>query len=207
MENDSVKDILKIVFGNILLTFAYALLTVPNHIINGGVTSFSLIISQSLGMDVTIIANIFTILLLIVSFIFLGKEFVLKSFVSSICYMSFLSFFHSLPITIPFPAYVCVILAGLLVGLGYYFCISANASTVGFDVIALILNKRNKKFNVAMTIRYVGIVVLLLGFLTYGVWSIVFGILFTLIETSVLNFCMKLADKYILHRNEELIHN
>lgn len=66
--------------------------------------------------------------------------------------MSFYSFFHSLPVIIPFPSYICVVLAGLLVCIGYYFCISANVSTVGFDVIALILYKRNEKFNVAMVI-------------------------------------------------------
>lgn len=84
-----MKDIIKIILGNIILTFAYALITVPNHIINGGVTSFSLIISQLINTDVTVIANIFTIILLLLSFIFLGKEFVLKSLLSSVCYMFF----------------------------------------------------------------------------------------------------------------------
>lgn len=88
-----MKDIIKIILGNIILTFAYALITVPNHIINGGVTSFSLIISQLINTDVTVIANIFTIILLLLSFIFLGKEFVLKSLLSSVCYMFFFELF------------------------------------------------------------------------------------------------------------------
>ena len=37
-----------ITIGNLLLTAAYAFLTVPNEIINGGVTSTSLLISHYL---------------------------------------------------------------------------------------------------------------------------------------------------------------
>lgn len=36
----------KIVLGNVLMTFSYAFLTVPLKIINGGVTSFALILSE-----------------------------------------------------------------------------------------------------------------------------------------------------------------
>ena len=43
-----IKDILKIIIGNIILTTAYAFVTVPNKIVNGGVTSCSLIISNFL---------------------------------------------------------------------------------------------------------------------------------------------------------------
>lgn len=193
-----MKDIIKIILGNVVLTFAYALITIPNHIINGGVTSFSLIISGLIGLDVTIIANIFTIVLLIISFVFLGKDFVLKSFLSSICYMGFLSFFHSLPISIVLSPIICVVLAGILVGIGYFMCISANASTVGFDVIALILHKKNEKLNVAMIIRYIGIAVLLFGILSFGVSSVIYGIIFTVIETGTLNLCNKLKDKKVI---------
>lgn len=200
-----MKDIIKIILGNIILTFAYALITVPNHIINGGVTSFSLIISQLINTDVTVIANIFTIILLLLSFIFLGKEFVLKSLLSSVCYMGFLSFFHALPISFIMNPIICILIAGIMVGVGYFLCISANASTVGFDVIALILNKKNKKFNVALTIRYIGIAVLMFGMISFGISSIIYGILFTVIETGTLNVCTKLRECKLEIKEEEIV--
>lgn len=33
-------------FGNILITGAYAFITVPNKIVNGGVTSFSMVLEE-----------------------------------------------------------------------------------------------------------------------------------------------------------------
>lgn len=200
-----MNDFKKIVFGNIILTAAYALLTVPNKVINGGVTSFSLIISGVVGVDVTVVANVFTLVLLLLSAIFLGKEFMLKSLVSSVCYMGFLSFFHALPIMIPVPALLCTLIAGIMVGIGYYLCISANASTVGFDVVALILHKKFPKLNVAMTLRCISIVVILLGCMSYGALSIVYGVLFTLIETSVLNIMMKWEKQHKVRKDCNLV--
>ena len=53
-----MKSYLKILIGNIILTGAYAFLPVPNNIINGGVTSTSLLISHYLNVDVGIISAI-----------------------------------------------------------------------------------------------------------------------------------------------------
>lgn len=68
------KDLIKIAAGNIMLTMAYSFLTVPNKIVNGGVTSCSLVISNALSVDIALIANIFTIVLLALSYFKLGKE-------------------------------------------------------------------------------------------------------------------------------------
>lgn len=47
-----MKRILTIFLGNLLITGAYAFITVPNAIINGGVTSFSMVLGQVCRMDV-----------------------------------------------------------------------------------------------------------------------------------------------------------
>ena len=54
----------KIILENILITWAYAFLTVPHKIINGGVTSFSMIAASFLHSDTALIANVITLLLL-----------------------------------------------------------------------------------------------------------------------------------------------
>ena len=54
----------RIFLGNILLTGAYAFITVPKIILNGGVTSFSLVLQEWTGMDVAILVDILSVLLL-----------------------------------------------------------------------------------------------------------------------------------------------
>ena len=46
-------SILKIVVGNLLITFSYAFITVPNEIVNGGVTSFSMILSSVTDLGIS----------------------------------------------------------------------------------------------------------------------------------------------------------
>ncbi len=186
-----MKDILKIILGNILISFAYAFLTVPQKIINGGVTSSALILHCVFGTNLGITTNILTVILLLVCLIFLGKEYFAKSILSSICYMLFFNLFYSLPLVINVNIVVVVIISSILVALGYYLCISSNSSTVGFDVIALILNKKNPKINIGVALRYINIVVLLFGFLAFGYTSIIKGFAFTILYSSILKILLK----------------
>lgn len=88
-----MKSYLLIALGNLLLTAAYAFLTVPNHIINGGVTSTSLLLSHYLKIDIGYISTFMTIGLLILGIVLLGKNFFFRSLFSSICYMVLFNFF------------------------------------------------------------------------------------------------------------------
>lgn len=142
-----MREVLRIIAGNICITGAYAFITVPCHIVNGGITSFSMILHNFINMDISFFTNAITILLLILCFFQLGKSFLLKSLLSSICYMLFFSIFYALDIVFPLPMPLAVLMASVMVGFGYYLCISSNSSTVGFDVLAIILHKKNYQYN------------------------------------------------------------
>ncbi len=182
-----MKRILTIFLGNLLITGAYAFITVPNAIINGGVTSFSMVLGQVCRMDVSVFVNLLTVFLLLVCLIFLGKEFFAGSVLSCACYLSMFTFFHSLNLSLSLPLPACVILAGFLVGTGYYLCIRAKSTAISFDIIALILNKKNPKVNIACTMGIINVAVLLTGFAVFGLLSVFCGIIFTAIQTLTLN--------------------
>lgn len=188
-----MRDILKIILGNIFITLAYAFITVPNEIINGGVTSFSLILEGVFSIDIRVIVNIVTVALLFICLIFLGKEYFYKSIISSICYVIFFNFLYSLPINININIYLGAVIAAIMVGIGYYLCITAKSTTVSFDIVAIILNKKNRKFDIAISMRYINITIILLGLLNYGVEAIILGIIFTIIQSYIL--------KYLLNRD------
>ena len=85
-----------IILGNLLITGAYAFITVPNEIINGGVTSFSMVLGQVCRMDISVFVNLLTLFLLFLCLVFLGREFFAGSVLSCVCYLSMFTFFHSL---------------------------------------------------------------------------------------------------------------
>ncbi|MDV7765641.1 YitT family protein [Peribacillus sp. CSMR9] len=183
---------MKIIAGNISMTFAYAYLIVPNEIINGGVTSSALLLHALSGYNIAMLANLVSGLLLIICLVFLGKEYFFKSIVSSLSYMLFFNFFYSLNIDFDVNIVLVILISSILIAIGYYLCITANASTVGFDVIALILHHKNEKIDIAATIRIINLIVLILGLLVYGYTSIVKGIAFTLFFSFLLK---KMLDR------------
>ncbi|KOR78544.1 hypothetical protein AM232_08790 [Bacillus sp. FJAT-21352] len=200
-----MKDLLKIIAGNISMTFAYAYLIVPNEIINGGVTSSALLLNALLGYNIAMLANLVTGLLLIICLAFLGKEYFFKSIVSSLSYMVFFNFFYSLNIQFEMNIVLVIFISSILIAIGYYLCITANASTVGFDVIALILHHKNEKIDIAATIRVINLIVLILGLLVYGYASIVKGIAFTLLFSYLLKKMLDRKQKAVTSATESVL--
>lgn len=185
------KNILKVIVGNVFLGFAYANWMKPNNIINGGVTSVAMILEKISQIPIFYLTSGVTVLLLIFCWFFLGKGNFLKSIVSSICYNLFFTIFYLLKLNVQINLVVDFLFACVFIAIGYYCCISANASTVGMDVIALAINKKHPEFSIARGIRYINVMVLALGFLTYGVKSVVIGILFSLLNSYMLDFLLK----------------
>lgn len=200
-----MKDLLKIIAGNISMTFAYAYLIVPNEIINGGVTSSALLLNALLDYNIAMLANLVTGLLLIICLVFLGKEYFFKSIVSSLSYMVFFNFFYSLHIQFDMNIVIVIFISSILIAIGYYLCITANASTVGFDVIALILHHKNEKIDIAATIRIINLIVLILGLLVYGYASIVKGIAFTLLFSYLLKKMLDRKQKAVTSATESVL--
>ncbi|HEM5123082.1 TPA: YitT family protein [Streptococcus suis] len=189
------KAMMKIMFGNLLLGFAYAKLMVPNKIINGGVTSLSLIFTSFFDVDIVYFTNGLTILLLLISYLFLGKFFLASSIVSSLSYMLFFSLFHHLHFSIQSVLVVDFFLAVVFIAIGYYCCLSENSSTAGLDVFAIILNKKFPKYTVGFYLRCINCFVLLLGVASYGIQSVLLGIAFSVLFTKIMDYLMECYQK------------
>ena len=192
---DQLVAIRKIVAGNILLTSAYAFITVPNGIINGGVTSCSLILSHVLGLDVSVFSNGITVALMAFSLFAIGGAFFAKSLLSSILYMGFFTGFHLTGFSIALPLPLAALLAGVLVGVSYFLCIDADSSTAGFDIVAIAVNRWFPSTNVAVNLRIIGVGVLVAGAGVLGIASVAWGVVFTLVETGVLKVLMAWSEK------------
>lgn len=186
-----VRRYLAIIAGNLLITGAYAFLTVPNKIVNGGVTSFSMILGEVTSINLTYLVDFITLLLLLLCYLFLGRKFFTGTVFSCFCYLLFFSAFRSTGIQFLVHPAIGMVLAGILVGLGYALCIRAESTAVGFDVLALILNKKNPKLNVALCMCVINMCVLLFGLFTYGILSVLTGIGFTALQSLTLNHFLR----------------
>ena len=206
-----VRRYLLIAFGLVILNFAYVMVAVPHGIINGGVTSFSMILSKLPGTELLPVnawVTIVTALLAMLCFFFLGRDIFIASLYSCVVGVAAFNFFT---IVVPpgvidmmisfsqagynkiIPAGMAVelIAAAMVVGTGYYFCLSNDSTAVGMDTIALIIHKKNEKIPVAFAMYAINILVLLLGLYAYGLRCVLMGIAFAGVQALTLHVLLE----------------
>lgn len=182
-----------------MIAFAYAFVVIPVGVINGGVTSFSMSLARLVPVNlitVNVWVTILYILIMILCYVCLEKDFFFGSLFSCLCY---LVIFNLMCIFVPEWAaefsrtfwIPCVAFAAIILGIGYYLCISSRATSVGMDTIAVILHEKYEKLPVATTMYAINIMVLLIGLYTYGWRSVLIGIGFAGIQAGTLHLLLK----------------
>jgi uncharacterized membrane-anchored protein YitT (DUF2179 family) len=173
------RSLVKMLTGNLVMALAYAKWMVPNKIINGGVTSLALVLRKVTSFSITSLTNGLTMLLLVLCLCFLGKEIFLKSIFSSVTYLFFFNLFYALPFQLHTVIWLDMILACGAIAFGYYCSLSTNSSTVGVDVIALIIHQKKPSLKLAPMIRNLNFSILAMSLFVLGLKPIIWGIMFT----------------------------
>ena len=140
----TIKTILGVLVGNLVLSFAVAAFTVPNGIIIGGATGIGLTISHYFPVNLSLIILAINAVLFVLGAVFLGKKFALTTIISSFIYPIFLSMVQSIPgidkVT-ENNAMLAALYGGVLLGIGIGLVVRVGASTGGTDILALVLHK------------------------------------------------------------------
>ncbi len=136
----TISDYVYILFGTFIIAVSFQVFLMPNSIVSGGITGISIIINSLTGWSPAVIQYVFNIPLLIVAYVFLGKEAGNKTILGSLTLPFFISLIsHWEPITNDI--FLATIIGGLINGLGLGIVYRAKASTGGTSIPIQILNK------------------------------------------------------------------
>lgn len=176
-----VREVGMILLGNFVVAIATVFLILPNNILNGGTAGMAIAIEPILHLDKVMMTSVFTIGLYVLGALTLGKEFALKSLISTLCYPVFvtgLSWVAALypPETFVMPQYVASIYSGVISGVGLGLVFRVNSSTGGVDVLALLLNKY-VHLKMGASVIVVDALTVLLGTSTFGLVPSLIGIM------------------------------
>ena len=195
----TIKTILGVLVGNLVLSFAVVAFTVPNGIIMGGATGIGLTISHYFPVNLSLIILAINAVLFVLGAVFLGKKFALTTIISSFIYPIFLSMVQSIPgidkVT-ENNAMLAALYGGVLLGIGIGLVVRVGASTGGTDILALVLHKWFH-VPVAVFLYIVDFSVLGLQMLFSDSEQILYGILNLFLSTVVLNRVMLLGKSQI----------
>lgn len=139
-----IKDYVMVIVGTTMTALAFGLLILPKGILAGGVTGCARLISAWCALPVSGIVLVINTGLFIAGYLCMGRAFVMRSVVSTFYFPLALELAQKLtqPEISSTPAASAA--AGALLGIGGALVIIGNGSQGGFDIIAII---RNKKWN------------------------------------------------------------
>lgn len=141
MNKKFLKDLLIIIIGNFLVAISVQYFILPYDILTGGVAGVALVIRPFIPwLSEELIINILVIGLFLIGWLILGKDFAIKTIVSSIVYPIFISLLSFFPIHLDISPLLASIYVGLISGVGIGLVLRVGASTGGMDIPPLILN-------------------------------------------------------------------
>ena len=88
---NKIKRFLFVILGVFIAAVSFNLFIFPNDIVFGGLTGVSVIITNFIDLDPSLIIFVLSFILLLIGAIFLGREPVIKAFVVAIVFPIFVS--------------------------------------------------------------------------------------------------------------------
>lgn len=176
-----IREFAVITFGMLLVSAAVYFFMVPSHIVVGSISGLALVLSQLTGIHLSVITFILNIVLLVIGFIFIGKEFGTKTIYTSMLLPVFLWIFERLfPVTKSMtgnPVFDLITYI-LIVALGQAMLFHVNASSGGLDVVAKMLNKFTH-MEIGKAVTLAGIFTAMTSILVYDLSTLIVSILGT----------------------------
>lgn len=175
-----IKNYLLLIFGSFILAVGVYYFKVPNGFATGGVSGIGTILGKiSSFISPALWIMIINALLLIVGFIFLGRETGVKTVVASLLYSGITVVLEKIhPMSAPFTEepFLELFYAMLLTSLGAAMIFYSGGSSGGTDIVALIL-KKYTMLDVGKALLAVDFIIAASSFFVFGVAAGLFSML------------------------------
>lgn len=197
-----------------MYSFAVAYFLVPSGMVSGGITGLAIGLSNGFGISKELTVWVLQLTLFAAGLFIVGKQFALTTLVSSFAYPLLFSVMTRVAQRTGLfteDPFLCMIFAGLIFGVGIGLVLRQGASTGGTDIVAVILNK---KFGLPIsgTLYVVDALVLLTQiFFVDSPEQILYGILFVLCYSVLLDVVLtsgksRIQLQIISPKYEEINH-
>ncbi len=208
---NKIKELFFILLGNFLLAVSVAYFVLPYDILSGGLAGIAVITNGLLNWNETLVIEVLTIVFFIMGWIFLGKEFALKTAVSSVAYPVFLEILTRIPYEIETNMLLACLYGGLIAGIGLGIVFINDASTGGTDIPSMILANKTG-ISLSTTVFIFDALIAIAGFFTYGIEQLMYGIIYIYISSWAINRVMvpksnEAIALYIITNETEKIKN
>ncbi len=132
----------EMILGNALTAAAFGLFIIPHHFASAGVTGVASVVSGYTPLSLSQMVFVINMLFLLLGFVYIGKQFTVKTILSSVLFPVMLQGFTcqgSCPVDSPM---MSILIAGILLGTGSGLLIHSGGSSGGFSILSMLLQKK-----------------------------------------------------------------
>ncbi len=143
-QKEILTEAFMIVVGTIIITMAVDFFMIPSHVTVASVSGFATVLVHFIPLRISVITFILNGVLLIVGFIFIGRDFGVKTIITSMLlpvFMGVLEIIYPNNESIMGDSFLDMICYLFVVSIGQAILFQWNASSGGLDILGKIINK------------------------------------------------------------------
>ena len=199
-----MKKWMKFILGITIVAFSFNLFCVPDNLASTGIGGLSIVINNFIKIDTSLFVGVVNIFLIILSFIFLGKDDTYKTILGALIYpvmLKLTSYITGLIDLSSVDLLIKAIIGGIINGVGLGMVFKTGYTTGGTDIIESILGKYLKISMDKAIIMVDGVVVALTG-LVFGVEHLIYAFVILIFQSIYSNqFMLGIKEDKILYIN------
>ncbi|MDD2504752.1 MAG: YitT family protein [Bacilli bacterium] len=176
-----------------IVSLNYNLILVKNNLVIGGMSGLAIVIKELTGLSPTIFLYLSTVVLTIISLIFLDKKTTLKTLFGSLTYNVMVTLSAPLAkyIALDFSStFILLLFTAVAHGICYGLIYRSSYNTGGSDTIATIIS-RYAKLPMGTSAAWTNIFIIITGLIVFGITKTIYAVFILLVSN-------KLADMIIL---------
>jgi uncharacterized membrane-anchored protein YitT (DUF2179 family) len=136
-----IKRAIAISIGALLMATGLEIFLVPNHVIDGGITGISIMLSHLTGVDLGIFLFVLNLPFVFIGYKQIGKTFAISTVFGILVLSIFTTLFH------PVPAFtddilLATVFGGMILGIGIGLVIRYGGALDGTEILAILINKK-----------------------------------------------------------------
>lgn len=184
------EEILAIIIGCAILSFGLHNIHGQSEITEGGALGSILLLHHWFHIPTSISSIILDITCYGIAYQFLGKDFLIRSACSTLCFSCFLWLWEQFPYMLPNFSHIpllSAILGGIFVGIGVGIIVRLNLSASGDDALALTIHKTTK-LRISYCYLFTDITVLLLSITYIPLYKIFYSLITVTISSKIIDY-------------------
>lgn len=186
-----------ILAGNLTLAFATACFILPYNIVTGGAAGVAVVLEPLFHIPAQWSINGIVLLMFVLGSFCLGRDFAIKTVISSIAYPLFLNIIMALPLSTPadLDPILASLYGGIFTGLGVGLVMRTGASTGGMDIPPLVVHKYTG-LPLSRLVFITDVLTVALGLIAYGAVNVLVGLISVYTGSKMIDMALTLGAKH-----------